>query len=176
MNSNVQAICKLHYLALFQEFTVQINSLVPYLDDGGKRKLRSIVFQLKKDLENAKATEAKVLFDEQYKQFYELLPLSLTAHERRLTTLLAMGYNVPYISEILMSTVNTITVAFYRIRAKFNLLTTNELKTYAKSLYSKIESRTSSPQTQAYSNGSNCSGAQCKGGDCICNHECKEHF
>lgn len=162
---NVGAICNLHALILFKEFTDKLEQLNDSLDDGGKRRLRAIIFQFRKNLRASETLQAKLIFDRQHIAFYELLPCSLTDHERRLVALMAMGYNQSYTAEILKATVNTINVAYYRIRQKFNLSTTNELKTYAKSLFNQIQSGPAQTKAEAHNNGSTNGWPQCEGGN-----------
>lgn len=164
-DSNVQPICNLSSLILFNEFIAGLHDLNDSLDDGGKRRLRAKIFQFQKNLRAAQVLQAKLIFDRQHSAFYALLPCSLSNHERRLVALMAMGYNQAYTAEILKSTVNTINVAYYRIRQKFNLSTTNELKTYAKSLFNQIQSLSAQTKAETHSNGSTNGWPKCEGSD-----------
>jgi DNA-binding response OmpR family regulator len=113
------------------ELIEKIGKLEPYLNSQGKVLLKSYFADIKQWENNFSLTELENKFDQINSTFYERLievNPSITKNEKILSTFMAMDLSPSEIALITKRSLNSINVAFSRLREKFEQPTNAELK------------------------------------------------
>jgi DNA-binding response OmpR family regulator len=113
------------------ELIEKIGKLEPYLNSQGKVLLKSYFADIKQWENNFSLTELENKFDQINSTFYERLievNSSITKNEKILSTFMAMDLSPSEIALITKRSLNSINVAFSRLREKFEQPTNAELK------------------------------------------------
>ncbi|UTW63958.1 response regulator [bacterium SCSIO 12741] len=115
----------------------EIEALKDHLNAEGQRKLKKLInlFQLEEKNENSLVFENK--FDQLNLAFFDALRKScpeLTKNETRLCAYFTMNLTPSDIASLTQKSLNSINVAFARLRTKLDLATNRELSNFLKSI------------------------------------------
>ncbi|MFT6246785.1 MAG: CheY-like chemotaxis protein [Salibacteraceae bacterium] len=135
LNKEKEALSSVNFMILNAsektELIQKIGKLEPYLNSQGKALLKSHFADIKQWEKNFSLTELENKFDQINSTFYERLievNPSITKNEKILSTFMAMDLSPSEIALITKRSLNSINVAFSRLREKFEQPTNAELK------------------------------------------------
>lgn len=115
-----------------------VSKLQPFLTAEGKGKFYSVLKQLNWELNGEMEINALKKFDEMHLDFYTELENAcpgITKNEKRLCAYLRMNHGATDIAKIMNKSLNSVNVAFNRIRSKAGVATNRELKTFLANLF-----------------------------------------
>jgi len=110
-----------------------VDKLLPYLTLEGKSKLYTLLKQVQWEVNDEISESIEKKFDESNAAFYSRLEQrcpEITKNEKRLCAYLKMNHGASDIAKITGKSLNSINVALARLRIKFHLPNTKDLRTH----------------------------------------------
>ncbi|GHN02223.1 hypothetical protein WSM22_37120 [Cytophagales bacterium WSM2-2] len=123
-----------------------VTKLQPYLTNEGKSRFFSLLKQIHWELNDEMELRVEKDFDQLHTGFYNSLEKNcpgVTKNEKRLCAYLKMNHGASDIAKITNKSLNSINVAFARLRAKLQLPSSKDLRSYLVELSSQGEVVTS---------------------------------